>query len=208
MKAKLKGANGFVRFLLQHGEKVGIVAILALAGMLIWSSLGRPVIEETKQPPALQTAANSAKSKVETMSWEAFPEKERTDFNQFNARSGERISAPVSPPHYPPLKPLNEPVIPPIKLREDPILVVAEDLEVRPGAGLWMSSNPEAIKKNLLAAIQRAAEEKREAADEAERMAAEEGEGRGGRGGGRMPGGMGYGEGRGGGMGGMGDMGM
>ena len=37
MKAKLKGANGFVRFLLNHGEKIGIAAILGLAGMLIWS---------------------------------------------------------------------------------------------------------------------------------------------------------------------------
>ena len=82
MKAKLKGANGFVRFLLQHGEKVGIAAILAVAGMLIWSSLGRPVIEESKQPPALTTAANSAKSKVDTMSWEAFPDDRRTDFRE------------------------------------------------------------------------------------------------------------------------------
>jgi hypothetical protein len=207
MKAKLKGANGFVRFLLQHGEKVGIAAILALAGTLIWSSLGRPVIEETKQPPALQTAATSAKSKVETMSWEAFPPEDRTDFAKFSAGSGDGISAPVSPPHYPPLKPLNEPVIPPVKLREDPVLVTAEDLEVRPSAGLWMSSNPEAIKKNLLAAAQEAARLKQEAEEEAERMAEEgEGEGRGGRGGGRGPGGMGYGgEGRGGGMG---DMGM
>ena len=54
MKAKLKGANGFVRFLLQHGEKVGIAAILAVAGMLIWSSLGRPVVEETQAAAGAQ----------------------------------------------------------------------------------------------------------------------------------------------------------
>ena len=205
MKAKLKSANGFVRFLLNHGEKVGIAAILALAGMLIWSSLGRPVIEETKQPPALTTAANSAKSKVENMSWEAFPEADRTDFAKVSAGSGDGAGAPVDPGQYPPSPYWNEPPIPPIKLREDPVLVVAEDLEVRPGAGLWMSSNPEAIKKNMLAAIQRAAAESAEAAEEAERMAEEgEGEGRGGRGGGRGPGGMGYGESRGGGMGEMG----
>lgn len=207
MKAKLKGANGFVRFLLNHGEKIGIAAILAVAGMLIWSSLGRPVIEESKQPPALQTAANVAKSKVETMSWDAFPEAERTDFAKFNAGSGERISTPVNPPHYPPISRWNEPVIPPVKLRQDPVLLTVEELEVRPSAGLWMSSNPEAIKKNMMAAIQEAARLEREAADEAERMAEEAGGegGRGGRGGGMMPGRMGYGEGRGGGMG-MGEM--
>lgn len=209
MKAKLQGANGFVRFLLNHGEKVGIAAILAVAGMLIWSSLGRPVVEETKQPPALTQEANLAKTKVENMSWDAFPAPEKTDFNQFNARSGERISQPVNPPNYPLMGRINEPLIPPIKLREDPVLVVAEDLEVRPGAGLWMSSDPEAIKKNMLAAAQEAARLQQEAAEEAELMAEEgEGEGRGGRGGGRGPGGgMGYGEGsRGGGMGEMGGM--
>ena len=192
MKAKLKSANGFVRFLLNHGEKIGIAAILAVAGMLIWSSLGRPVIEESKQPPALTTAANGAKNKVETMSWDAFPEGERTDFAKFNAGSGERVASPVKPPDYPTMHRLNEPLIPPVKLRQDPVLLTVEDPEVRPGAGLWMSSNPEAIKKNLLAAMQKAARLQQEAAEEAERMAEETGGegGRGGRGGG-MPGGYG-----------------
>lgn len=192
MKAKLKGANGFVRFLLNHGEKIGIAAILAVAGMLIWSSLGRPVIEESKQPPALQTAANSAKSKVENMSWDAFPEDQRTDFAKFNAGSDERVSKPVDPKDYPNISSINPRVIEPVKLRQDPVLLTAEDLEVRPSAGLWMSSNPEAIKKNMLAAMQEAARLQKEAAEEAERMAEEaEGEGgRGGRGGG-MPGGYG-----------------
>ena len=209
MKAKLKSANGFVRFLLNHGEKIGIAAILAVAGMLVWSSLGRPVIEESKQPPALTTAANGAKNKVETMSWDAFPPDQRTDFARFNAGLGEGVASPVDPKHYPHMDRLNEPLIPPVKLRQDPVLLTAEELEVRPGAGLWMSSNPEAIKKNLLAAMQEAARQQQEAAEEAERMAQEAGGegGRGGRGGG-MPGGYGSrGEGgRGMGMGEMGGM--
>ncbi|MBA4106906.1 MAG: hypothetical protein C0485_14235 [Pirellula sp.] len=205
MKAKLKGANGFVRFLLQHGEKVGIAAILAVAGMLIWSSLGRPVVDNTKQPEPLKMAAQKASSHVAEMSWEAFSEPDRTDSAKFIAGSGDRTAAPVNPPNYPEIKPLNPQVIAPIKLRQDPVLVTAEDLEVRPGAGLWMSSNPEAIKKNMLAAMQEAARLNQEAAEEAERMAEEaEGEGGRGRGQGRGPGGMGYGEG---GRGGMGEMG-
>ena len=199
MKAKLKGANGFVRFLLQHGEKVGIVAILALAGMLIWSSLGRPVVDATRQPPALTQEANAAKTTVENMSWESFPETDKTDFSSFNARSDERVSKPVDPTQYPPLDPINPPVIDPVMLRQDPVLVAATDLEVRPGAGLWMSSNPEAIRENMRRAMEEAERLQQEAAEEAERMAEEaEGEGRGR---GRVPGGPGgFGEGGRGGM--------
>jgi len=204
MKAKLKGANGFVRFLLQHGEKVGIVAILAVAGMLIWSSLGRPVVDTTRQPPALTQEANAAKTSVENMSWESFPPEDKTDFGSFNARSDERVSKPVEPGNYPILpEKINPDVIPPVMLRQDPVLVAVTDLEVRPGAGLWMSSDPDAIRENMQAAMEEAERLAQEAADEAERMADEaEGEGRGR---GRGPGGPGgFGEGGRGGM--MGEM--
>jgi hypothetical protein len=206
MKAKLKGANGFVRFLLQHGEKIGIAAILLVAGMLIWSSLGRPVVDDTRQPPALTTEANAAKTNVETMSWESFPEGDRTDFTRFSSRSGDLVSAPVEPTNYPPMDKIDPPIIPPIKFREDPVLVAAADLEVRPGAGLWMSSNPEAILANMREAAKEAAKERQEAEEEARRMEEEAEEGRGrGRGGEGGFGRGGFGEGGRGGMG-MGDM--
>lgn len=210
MKAKLKGANGFVRFLLNHGEKVGIAVILGLAGMLIWSSLGRPVVEESKQPPALTTAANSAKSKVENMSWENFPPEQKTDFASFRSRSGDGVANPVKPGDYPGISAINPPLIPPVKLRQDPVLVTAADLQVRPGAGLWMSSDPESIRENMREAAQKAAEERAKAEEEAARMEAEGGEGEGGRmGRGMGPGGRGgFGEGPRGGFGGEGGRGM
>jgi hypothetical protein len=197
MKAKLKGANGFVRFLLQHGEKIGIAAILVVAGMLVWSSLGRPIVDDSKQPPALTREANAAKSSVENMSWETFPPEERTDFTSFSSRSGDLVSTPVNPRSYPPIPPWDQPVIKPIKLREDPILVAATDLEVRASAGLWMSSDAEAIRANMRAAAQEAARLRREQEEEAARMA-EEGDREGGRG---------RGQGRGRGEGGFGEMG-
>jgi hypothetical protein len=208
MKAKLKGANGFVRFLLQHGEKIGIAAILLVAGMLIWSSLGRPVVDDTRQPPALLSEANAAKQNVDSKTWEAMPPEDQTNFASFNSRPDSLVAAPVDPNKYPPMDKINPDVIPPIKFREDPVLVAAADLEVRSGAGLWMSSNPEAILANMREAAKQAAKERQEAEDEARRME-EDAEGGPGRGQGRGEGGFGrggFGEGgRGMGMG-MGDM--
>src|SRR5690349_23744383 len=123
MKAKLKGANGFVRFLLQHGEKLGMGAILLVAGMLIYSSLGRPSIESSKQPPELQTKANQAKAHVEQMSWDGFPVEERTDSSLFIANSGDGARKPVNPQQYPPSARWNPPVIDEVMQRLDPVLV-------------------------------------------------------------------------------------
>ena len=203
MKAKLKGANGFVRFLLQHGEKIGIAAIMVVAGMLIWSSLGRPAVEQNRQPQALTTEAAAAKQNVDSKTWETLPPEEQTSFASFQGKSGDGVMEPVEPPNYPPISPINPPTIPPIQLRQDPVLVAAADLEVRSSAGLWMSSNPESILANMREAAKAAAKERQEAEEEARRME-EEGEGREGRGGGRGPRGMGMGEA---GRGGMGMMG-
>ena len=50
MKSKLKSGNPLVRFLLAHGEKLGITAILVCAGMLFWASLGANVWAPTSNP--------------------------------------------------------------------------------------------------------------------------------------------------------------
>ena len=154
MKAKLKDANGFVRFLLQHGGKDQSHRrnLLAVAGMLIWSSLGRHVVEEAKQPEPLKTAAQKAKSKVDKMSWETIPnQKKKVNFPEINAGSGDRTAAPVNPADYPTIKPVRTashtadqaPAGSHPRHRHGP--------RSPPRAGLWMSSteekNPADIRK-------------------------------------------------------------
>lgn len=192
MKAKLKGANGFVRFLLQHGEKLGMAAILVVAGLLIYSSLGRPSIESNKQPVELQTKANQAKSHVEQMSWDGFPVEERTDASLFIQNSGDGARRPVNPQQYPPGSRWNPPVIDEVMQRLDPVLVTVADLEVTAGAGLWMQGDPEVIRRKMIELAQAAARAQREADEESRRMAEEAEDERGGRRGrGRGPGGEG-----------------
>jgi hypothetical protein len=193
MKAKLKNANGFVRFLLNHGEKVGIAAILAVAGLLISSSLGREKLGEDKQHEPLRQLADSSRQKVQAMSWESIPEEERTSVDKFLTGPGERVITPVSPEAFPPIDPINPPKVEPLKKRTDPVLLAVSDVEVNAGSGLWMSADPTVIREKMIARAKQAAQEQREAREEAEREAAEAEEG-GGRRGGRE---RGEGEGRG-----------
>jgi hypothetical protein len=166
----------------------------------VYSSFGRPVVDAAKQPDRLNQEATKANLHVQQMSWEAFPKEEKTDFASFESQPGDKYLTPVDPQQYPPKPPWNENVIPPVKLRQDPVLVAATDLEVRPGSGLWMAADPDVILEKMRAAAMEARDREREAAEEAERMA-EEGEG--GRGGGRRGregmgmdsrGGMGFGD--------------
>jgi len=192
MKAKLKGANGFVRFLLQHGEKLGIAAVLLLAALLIYSSLGREKLGEEHQPDKLVQSAEGAKNQVESVSWDSLGG-ERTDHLSFAARTGDRAMKPVEPEWFPPSPPYDPPVTPKVKLRTDPELLTITDLEVQSGSGLWMDAAPEVINKKRLEYMKKQAEEQRELEEERQRDE-EEGEERGRRGRrGRRDGNEGYG---------------
>src|SRR5262245_33166648 len=77
MKAKLKSANKFTRFMLAHGEKLGMAAVVAIAGLLIYSSLGRERLAADQQPANLQEKATQANQHVAQMDWANFPETEK-----------------------------------------------------------------------------------------------------------------------------------
>ena len=182
MKAKLKNANGIVRFLLNHGEKLGIVAVLAVAGLLIYKSLGREMLAESNQPPALTARTTEAKSKVEQMNWDTFDPSERTDSSTFLARASDGLITPVPPEMGKPMPKFDPSIIDEMKLRDDPILVAVENVEVNAGSGLWMSADPAVIREKMIAAVKEAERKAQEAKVEAERLAAEADEGgRGGR---------------------------
>jgi hypothetical protein len=207
MKAKLKGANGFVRFLLNHGEKIGIAAILLVAGLLIFKSLGREKLGPDKQPENLKTLAKNASEKVQQATWEAIDPNERTDATLFRQRPGDKIITPVNAGSFPQAGAWNPPAIPPVKPRTDPQLLTAMSLEVNSGSGLWLDSDPKVIQEKIKEAQMKAEDErlKREA-EEKKAREEEERNGRGRRGMGGPEGGGFGGEGRMGayGMGGMG----
>jgi hypothetical protein len=204
MKAKLKSANKFTRFLLAHGEKLGMLAVLAVAFLLIWSSLGRERLDESKQPTNLTQAATSATTKVEGMDPKDFPKEEITVAADYliNVDTDAKV---VKDADDFAMGRIDPPTTDPVSKRMDPDLLAVEDLEVSTGAGLWMSADPEAIanmKKRILQQIKEQQGDEREEREAREREEDEfDGEGRGGRGG--REGGYG-GEGRGGYGGGMG----
>ncbi len=187
MKVKLKSANAVTRFLLAHGEKLGMAAVLAVAFLLIWKSLGRARLEPDKQPPRLIASADNATKHYEEMSWEKIKEKdpaEVVDVGAFAATAGDGVMQPVEPKAFPLIGSINPRVTDPIGLRTDPDLLAPEKLEVHSGSGLWAWSDPETIKKKALEALEKAQKQANEDAEEARRMEDEQnGRRRGGRGG-------------------------
>jgi hypothetical protein len=173
MKAKLKSANGFVRFLLNHGEKIGIVAVVAVAGLLFWKSLGREKLGEDKQPPALQSKARDADDHVRNMTWEKIDPENQTNSKEFFARSGETAITPVPLGVFPPMAAIDPPVTDPVKLRTDPVLLTVVEPEVSPGSGMWLSADPAVIERKMREALKQREKEQAELAKEQERLAQE-----------------------------------
>jgi hypothetical protein len=192
MKAKLKSANKITGFLLAHGEKLGIVAVLVVAGLLIKASLGRERLPEEKFPPQLQSQAADAQRHYEEMTWDKFPPEERVDVVALKSVPDGGVAKPVDEEKWPILpESFNPPIVPPVGLRTDPDLLAPVNLEVNAASGLWAYGDPEVIRQRALEAAERA---QKEAKEEEERRREEEEDmdrGRGGRGEGRGFGGEG-----------------
>ncbi len=179
MKSNLKGGNAIVRLLLAHGEKIGMVAIIACAFMLLWSAMGVPRLEQGKDPDTLTKQANTAEQHINDFTYESVAKTDKTAVRKAISIDLASMKA-VDPDHFPNLDPQNPYIVAPQKWRTDPELLTAEDLEVRADLGLWATANPDTIKQRKLEAL--AEQQKEKAAAEArearERDEAQGGEGR------------------------------
>jgi uncharacterized membrane protein YgcG len=166
MKSGLKGGNAIVRLLLAHGEKIGIAAILICAGMLIWSALNVPTLDANKTPEELGRLAGQAENHVNSFKWQEIsaqdiPEAPIVKSEPFQVNAMQQVNK----EHWPLISAPNPHVIPPQKLRTDPLLLSAMELEVHADSGMWATANPDDIsrrKKEALAAQQKAEREQRE----------------------------------------------
>jgi hypothetical protein len=176
MKVKLKNTNSAVALLLAHGEKIGIVVIGALALLLVWKSLGRESLGENRQPEALKTAADGASRHVRDVSWSTIPPEIKVIADEAIEDPSLAVLSPVREGDFPISRQLNPPVTIPLSKRQDPVLLAPLDLEVHGGAGLWLSGDPEELRRRRLEAINKQQQLEREEAArlaEAEREADE-----------------------------------
>jgi len=177
MSSNLKSGNAAVRFLLKHGEKLGMGAIAVCAGMLLWSAIGRERLPDDHTASNLTQIASSAQQKIDRASWDAVPEEIRIKADQ--VIGGER--KPIESGNFPPWShAIDRPILDPVGLRTDPVLFTAEELEVHGDSGLWASADPKIIDRKRIEAIK---EQKRLAKEEerrAERSRRSEGDRRGG----------------------------
>lgn len=178
--ANLKGGNAIVRFLLGHGEKLGMAAVAICAGMLFWSALKQDRLGPEQQPEKLIQLAKQASQHVQEFTWEGLDDEEKLRAEPFRAEAMAQIVS----EHFPPSRdPWNRPVLEPMSLRMDPELLAAEDLEVHGDSGLWASADPAVIEQKRLEAMkeqQRLSKEEKESARAREQTVDERG-GRGSR---------------------------
>ena len=161
MNANLKSANGFVRILYRHGEKIGMAAILACVGILLWTALGVDRIGEDQKPTDLEALTLRVNTILGDSVWEDF--EDRLEAGKIHIQSMEDIPD----VHFPlPKYPINPSVLTPIGLRTDPVLFGVEDLEVFCDTGLLASADPDHIRQRALDAIR----EEKKAALDAERL--------------------------------------
>lgn len=176
MSGNLKGSNSFVRFLLTHGEKIGMAGIAVCAGLLIWSAVGHDRLGPQSSPDALKQTVKSAETHVASFRWKE-PEKTAMPVQS-------EAMKPVPSSSFPPFAyGLNRPVLAPVSLRTDPVLLPPEDLEVHGDSGLWASADPAMVKQKHLEAIREEQQREREQREEAARTAENTDKSRGARGG-------------------------
>ena len=192
MKTSLKSGNVFVRLLLAHGEKIGIVVFLGCTGMLIYSSLGRDRLGPDEQPDRLVSQARTAQDKIQQCTWDDVPDPNKPQAEKVSLQA----MKPVDPTNYPKFQySMDRPVVKTETPRTDPVLLPAEDLEVTSDAGLWAEGDLATRDAKLFDMIteQRRAEAEREREAEQGRGDEDRPGGRGGLdfGGRRPPGGRG-----------------
>jgi len=144
MKANLKGGNVVVRFLLAHGEKLGMAGIVVCVGMLAWSAIGRERLGEDQQPEDLKELVTGAETRIKGFRWDDADEQNKIVFTPIS-----KVGMAVVPrTGFPPFtKTFERRALDPVGLRIDPILLAAEDLEVNGDSGLWVTADPEKIKE-------------------------------------------------------------
>lgn len=175
MAANLKGGNAIVRFLLNHGEKLGMAAIVVCAGMLIWSAIGRERLGQERQPEALEQLVTRANTHIQGFRWETADQENKLVSEPVDGEAMQEIarhSFPVFKNGFDPR------TLDAVGLRMDPLLAAAEDLEVSGDAGLWASADPKEIERKQLAAMAEAKREEKAQLDRRNRGGAEEGRGR------------------------------
>ncbi len=165
MKSKLKSGNPLVRFMLAHGEKLGIAAILVCAGMLVWSSLGREGLGPDKQPDVLKKQASLAMEKVNNFTWDQLPPEEKP-----KAQVPGQVMEPVKPNDFPPPAiSWNRPVTTVVGPRNDPVLLPPADLEIWADSGLWAIGDRETADRKKFEMIKAAEKKRKELERERER---------------------------------------
>ncbi len=165
MSANLKSGNAAVRFLLSHGEKLGMAVIVVCAVLLLWSGIGRERLDDRSRPEDLQNLIQNANTHMQKFRWDDASEE---DVLKVSAANSEAMK-PILHEHYPAFDhDLNRRVLDPVQLRTDPELLALLDLEVYGDSGILATSTPESRRAKELAAATEADEREKKRGNQRE----------------------------------------
>ena len=125
---------GLKTWLTYNIEKILLAVIAGVSLWIIYSGLSKEGLPTTKSPTALQSQIDTARASIDRTQWDTvratrYPEPDRFDEQATNDSEDVDLSQyDMSRPFHPVLKK-------PEKLRTDPVLLVATDLEVKSGYG-------------------------------------------------------------------------
>ena len=144
---KLFGDGGLKGFLAYHGEKILFFGACLLAVLLILNGFNkRQALETSKSPSSLKSNVDRTREHIDGFKWSQDYEGERDSDQEFLVRAKE-TTKPISTTSYEMQQQLRPPVSPPPGRRDDPVLLAATELQVRPGYGALSTSNRSRINR-------------------------------------------------------------
>jgi hypothetical protein len=160
MKANLKGLGGIKHLLLAHGEKLGILVVAICAAMLIYQSLLRDRLPADKQADRLNQRITLARQDMDNYTWPKMKTEHPEDIREFKPLEQKADLTVDQTAYVGPHSHIgwDRAVVPPIVLRPDPVLLDAQDVEVRGGSGLLAFADPEVKKRKILEEQMKAAQ--------------------------------------------------
>ena len=147
MKSNSSGLTGIKGLFLKHIEKLGMIAVVIAAGMLVYKSMSVESLPPENEAQRLSQLISQTKNSMDEFTWEDADDNDKVVTVPFDIQTAEKLD---SKKYATSRTGLNRPVVAPSQLRTDPVLLAAQDLEIHASSGLLASIDEAIIEQRRL----------------------------------------------------------